>query len=117
MNSLPVLDPQSPEARSIFIWRLFSAIILRLIFVIVAGIIVYSLMRFRWREGEADPAARRQQNGGNYLDGHSVPDRHRAFRAHRPHDEPSDPPPAPEPDFIVITGITGGGRRVIRDPE
>ena len=61
MNSLPVLDPQSPEARAIFHLAIVSGIIFALIFIIVAGMIVYALMRFRWREGEADP----QQLAGN----------------------------------------------------
>ena len=61
MNSLPVLDPQSPEARAIFHLAIVSGIIFALIFIIVAGMIVYALMRYRWREGEAEP----QQLAGN----------------------------------------------------
>ena len=52
---LRVLNPDSPQARSIFDLGIVSGIILGIIFVIVAGIIVYALMRFRWREGEPDP--------------------------------------------------------------
>ena len=52
---LRVLNPDSPQARSIFDLGVVSGIILTIIFVIVAGIILYALMRFRWREGEPDP--------------------------------------------------------------
>ena len=55
MNSLPVLDPQSPEARAIYHLAIVSGIIFALIFIVVAGLIVYALMRYRWREGAADP--------------------------------------------------------------
>ena len=52
---LRVLNPGSPQARSIFDLGIAAGIIFAIIFVIVAGIIVYALMRFRWREGESDP--------------------------------------------------------------
>ena len=52
---LRVLNPDSPQARSIFDLGIVAGIILAIIFVIVAGIIVFALMRFRWREGEPDP--------------------------------------------------------------
>ena len=55
MNSLPVLDPQSPEARAIYHLAIVSGIIFALIFIAVAGMIVYALMRYRWREGAVDP--------------------------------------------------------------
>ena len=55
MNSLPVLDPQSPEARAIYHLAIVSGIIFALIFIVVAGLIVFALMRYRWREGAADP--------------------------------------------------------------
>ena len=52
---LRVLNPGSPQARSIFDLGIVAGIIFAIIFVIVAGIIVFALMRFRWREGEPDP--------------------------------------------------------------
>jgi len=52
---LRVFEPGSPQARAIFDLGIVAGIILALIFAIVAGIIVYALMRFRWREGEPDP--------------------------------------------------------------
>ena len=53
--SLTVLDPQSPGARGVYDLGVVTVIICTIIFVIVTGIIFYSLMRFRWREGEVDP--------------------------------------------------------------
>lgn len=99
---LRVLDPGSPGARSIFDLGVVSALILTAIFVIVAGIIVYALMRFRWREGESDP----RQVAGNtkveiiwtvipcliVLALFALTARTMSL---------SDPPPAPEPDLIV----------------
>jgi cytochrome c oxidase subunit 2 len=49
------LDPQSPLARAIYDLGIVSTIILGLIFVIVAGGIVYAILRFRARAGEPDP--------------------------------------------------------------
>ena len=60
MKSLTVLDPQSPEARAIFHLAIVTGIIFAVIFVVVAGMIVYALMRYRWREGEADPDSTRE---------------------------------------------------------
>jgi cytochrome c oxidase subunit 2 len=101
---LRVLNPGSPQARSIVDLGIVSGIILAIIFVVVAGIIVYALMRFRWREGEPDP----HQLAGNstveivwtaipcvivgalfVLTAHTM--------------DLSDPPPAPAPD-LVVTG-------------
>ena len=61
MDALTSLNPQSPQTHAIFNLWIVSAIVLGAIFVIVVGIITYSLMRFRWREGEPDP----EQVGGN----------------------------------------------------
>ena len=66
---LPVLNPGSPQARSIFDLDIVSGIIFAIIFVIVAGIIVYALMRFRWREGEPDP----HQLAGNHTEAFQQP--------------------------------------------
>lgn len=55
MKSLTVFNPQSPEAHGIFQLAIIVGIILAGIFAIVAGMVVYALMRYRWREGETDP--------------------------------------------------------------
>ncbi len=55
MKGLTVLDPQSPEARAILHLAIVAGIIFAVIFAVVSGMIVYALMRYRWREGEADP--------------------------------------------------------------
>ena len=52
---LGAFNPQSPGAQATFDLGILSTIIFTLIFVAVAGTIVYSLIRFRWREGEPDP--------------------------------------------------------------
>jgi cytochrome c oxidase subunit II len=99
---LRVFDPESPQAGAIVQLGVVAGIILGLIFVIVAGLIVYALMRFRWREGEPDP----HQLAGNrtielvwtaipcviviVLFGLTA----RTMGL-------SDPPPAPSPDLIV----------------
>jgi len=101
---LRVLNPGSPQARSIFDLGIVTGIILAIIFVIVAGIIVFALMRFRWREGEPDP----QQVAGNRtveIVWTAIPClivvALFALTAHTMN--LSDPPPAPEPD-LVVTG-------------
>lgn len=55
-GGLTVLDPQSPGAHAIYNLGVITLLVCSVIFLIVAGIIVFSLMRFRWREGEPDPA-------------------------------------------------------------
>ena len=104
MNALTVLDPQSPQARAIFHLAIVAGIIFAVIFAIVAGMIVYALMRFRWREGEADP----KQAAGNKtveLVWTTIPCLIviALFVLSWKTMNASDPPPAPEPD-IVITG-------------
>jgi cytochrome c oxidase subunit 2 len=101
---LRVLNPDSPQARSIFDLGFVAAIIFAVIFVIVAGIIVFALMRFRWREGEPDP----HQLAGNRtieIIWTAIPCvivvalfvlTARAMNL-------ADPPPPPDPD-IVVTG-------------
>jgi heme/copper-type cytochrome/quinol oxidase subunit 2 len=54
MNALTVFDPQSPQARAIYHLAIIAGIIFAVIFAIVSGMIVYALMRCRWREGEGD---------------------------------------------------------------
>jgi cytochrome c oxidase subunit 2 len=100
---LRVLNPESPQARSIFDLGIVSGIILGIIFVIVAGIIVYALMRFRWREGEPDP----HQLAGNKtveVVWTAIPCLIvvALFALTARTMNLSDPPPAPEPDLVVI---------------
>ncbi|MEO6992804.1 MAG: cytochrome c oxidase subunit II [Lacunisphaera sp.] len=99
---LRVLDPDSPNARSIFDLGIVTTIILGAIFVIVAGLVVYSLMRFRWREGEPDP----KQVAGNTkveIIWTAIPCLIviALFALTARTMSLSDPPPAPEPDLIV----------------
>jgi len=55
-GGLTVLDPESPGTHAIYNLGVITLLVCMAIFVIVAGIIFFSLMRFRWREGEPDPA-------------------------------------------------------------
>jgi cytochrome c oxidase subunit II len=104
MYTSNALDPQSPLARAIYDLGIVSTIILGLIFVIVTGGVVYAILRFRARAGEADP----KQIAGNkkveltwtiipflivlLLFALTIQAMNR-----------SDPPPAPSPD-LVVTG-------------
>ena len=104
MYNANALDPQSPQARVIFNLGIISTVIFVLIFVIVAGAIVYAIFRFRARAGEPDP----KQIAGNQkvelmwtiipflivllLFVLTIQAMNRA-----------DPPPAPSPD-LVVTG-------------
>lgn len=56
-----IFDPASPEAHAITHLFVVSLWICAVIFAVVAGIVGYSLLKFRWREGEADP----EQFAGN----------------------------------------------------
>ena len=104
MPASNALDPQSPQARAIYDLGIVSTIIFVLIFVAVAGAIVYAIFRFRAREGEPDP----DQFAGServeiiwtaipflivvFLFVMTLRGMNRA-----------DPPPAPSPD-LVVTG-------------
>jgi cytochrome c oxidase subunit 2 len=55
MNVLTSLSPGSQGVQQIDRLWMIAVPILGLIFLIVTGLIVYSLMKYRWREGEADP--------------------------------------------------------------
>ncbi len=100
---LRVFTPDSPQAQAIFNLGVICAVILAAIYVIVASVIVFALMRFRWREGEPDP----KQMAGNkrieiiwtvipfiivvtlfVLTARTM--------------TLADPPPAPKPDVVVI---------------
>jgi len=100
---LRVFEPDSPQARAIFHLGIVSSIILGLVFVIVAGLIAYALIRFRWHEGEVDP----NQLAGNKtvevvwtLVPFAIVVVLFALTAHTM--AVSDPSPAPKPDLIVI---------------
>jgi nitroreductase len=56
MPSSNALDPQSPQARAIYELAIHSTIILALIFVIVAGAIIYTILRFCARPAERSDA-------------------------------------------------------------
>jgi cytochrome c oxidase subunit 2 len=104
MHTSNALDPQSPQARAIYDLGIVSTIVFALIFVVVAGGIVYAIFRFRAREGEPEP----KQFAGSqkveiiwtvipflivvFLFVLTLRGMNRA-----------DPPPAPTPD-LVVTG-------------
>jgi len=105
MNAvLRVFHPGSPQARAIFDLGIEASVILAVIFAIVAGIVVYALMRFRWREGEPDPP----QFAGNRtieIVWTAIPCAIviALFTLTARTMNLSDPAPAPAPD-IVVTG-------------
>lgn len=103
ISSITSFAPQAPETRAIVgLWGI-SLVVFTLIFCVVVGIIVYSLMRFRWREGEPDP----EQIAGNktverlwtvipvliVVALFALTVRTMGL---------SDPPAAPEPDLIMV---------------
>ncbi|MCU1283625.1 MAG: cytochrome c oxidase, subunit [bacterium] len=104
MHTSNALDPQSPQARAIYDLGIVATIIFVLIFVVVAGAIVYAILRFRGREGEPEP---KQFAGSEKVEiiWTAIPFLIVVFlfvltlrgmnRA--------DPPPAPSPD-LVVTG-------------
>jgi cytochrome c oxidase subunit 2 len=55
MNALTSLSPASRNTEAIFHLWMISLSIFLLIFLLVTGLIVFSLMKYRWREGEPDP--------------------------------------------------------------
>ncbi len=101
---LRVLNPGSPQARSIVDLGVVVAVLLGIIFVIVSGIVVYALMRFRWREGEPDP---RQLAGNTTIEivWTAIPCLIvvAIFLLTARTMSVADPPPASEPD-LVVTG-------------
>ena len=101
---LRVFDPNSPQARSIYNLGIVSGLILAVIFAIVSGIVVFALMRFRWREGEPDP---RQFAGNRTIElvWTAIPCVIVVvlFALTARTMGVSDPSPAPAPD-IVVTG-------------
>jgi cytochrome c oxidase subunit 2 len=100
---LQVFHPRSPGTRAIFDLGIESSVIFALIFAIVAGIIVYALMRFRWREGEPDP----HQHAGNRrleLIWTAIPCAIviALFALTARAMTRADPPPAPDPDLLIV---------------
>ncbi len=103
MDTLTSLDPQSPHVRAIVdLWRV-AVVVCGAIFAIVAGLVFYALLRYRWREGELDP---RQLAGNRKIEiaWTAIPflivivlftmtERTMSL---------SDPPPAPSPDLVVV---------------
>jgi len=55
MNVLTSLSPASGNTEAIYHLWMIALAIFGLIFLLVTGLIVYSLMMYRWREGEKDP--------------------------------------------------------------
>jgi len=104
MPSSNALDPQSPQARAIYELAIRSSIIFSLIFVIVSGLIIFSIVRSRARASQGEP----EQIAGNrrveiawtiipfliviLLLAMTLSAMNRV-----------DPPPAPSPD-LVVTG-------------
>ncbi len=102
-SSGSIFSPAAPQAQAIAHLFIVTLWICAAIFAVVAGLVGYSLYRYRWREGERDP----EQIAGNtrleivwtvvpfcivlLLFGLTV---HAMER--------SDPAPAPNPDLIVV---------------
>ncbi len=100
---LRVFHPNSPQARAIFDLGVLATIILAAIYIIVAGVIVFALMRFRWREGAPDP----KQVAGNLrieVIWTAIPFAIvvMLFVLTARTMTISDPPPPPAPDLIVV---------------
>jgi len=55
MNVLTSLSPSSQNVEAIFHLWMIALAIFGLIFLLVTGLVVYSLMKYRWREGDPDP--------------------------------------------------------------
>ncbi len=100
---LQVFDPQSPQARAMFRLGLESSVIFAIIFAMVAGAVVYALMRYRWHEGEPDP---RQVAGNTTIEivWTAIPCAIvvALFALTARTMSVSDPPAAPAPDLLVI---------------
>jgi cytochrome c oxidase subunit 2 len=102
-SSGSIFSPESPNAEAITHLFIVTLWICAAIFAVVAGLVGYSLFKYRWHEGEPDPA----QTAGNktveivwtvipflivlLLFGLTV---HAMNR--------SDPPPTGEPDLVVV---------------
>src|ERR1700737_4926186 len=102
MHASNALNPQSPQARAIYDLGIVSTIVFVLIFVAVAGAILYAIFRFRGREGEPDP---NQFAGSEKVEiifsVFSFLIVVFLFVLTLRGMNPADPPPAPSPDFVV----------------
>lgn len=54
-GSTNIFNPQAPHAEAISHLFIVTLVICAVIFCIVTGMVIYSLVRFRWREGDPDP--------------------------------------------------------------
>ena len=101
-SALQVIHPASPQARAIFDLGVVASMVLGLIFVVVAGVIAFALLRYRGRAGERDP---RQDAGNRRLEiiWTAIPCAIVGvlFALTARTMGLSDPPPAPAPDLIV----------------
>ena len=103
MNVLTSFSPESPHTEAIYHLWMVSLAIFGLIFLFVCGLIVLSLMKYRWREGDPYP----EQIAGQ----HTVEVVWTViplgivvllFVLTLRTMAVSDPPPAPNPDLVVI---------------
>jgi len=103
MNALTSLSPASPNAQAIYQLWMIALAIFGLIFLLVTGLIVYSLMRYRWREGDPDPEQIAGQRTVEIV-WTAIPLAivTLLFVLTVRTMGVSDPPPAPEPDLVVI---------------
>src|SRR6185437_7963270 len=100
---LRVFEPDSPQARAIFHLGIICSVIFAAIYVIVGGLIIFALMRFRWREGEPDP---KQVAGNKRIEiiWTAIPFMIvvTLFVLTARTMTIADPPPAPIPDIVVV---------------
>lgn len=104
MNVLTSLSPASQGVHDIDRLWMVAIAIFGLIFLLVTGLIVYSLMKYRWREGETDPEQIAGQRTVEIV-WTAVPLGivTLLFLLTVKTMGVADPPPAPEPD-LVVTG-------------
>lgn len=103
---LRVFNPDSPQARSILDLGITAGLILATIYLIVGGMILYALLRFRQRKGDENQPDPPQHAGNRTIEiiWTLIPFIIVVtlfFLTARTMSQ-SDPPPAPEPDIIVI---------------
>ena len=103
MDTLTSFDPQSPHVRAIVdLWRV-AIVVCGAIFFLVAGLIFYAVLRYRWSEGEPDP----KQFAGNKkveIVWTAIPILIviMLFTMTARTMSLSDPPPAPKPDLVIV---------------
>jgi len=103
MNPITSFSPASPNTQAIFNLWMIAIAIFGVIFLLVAGLIVFSLMKYRWREGEPDPEQVPGQKTVELV-WTAIPLGivTLLFFLTVKTMGVSDPAPAPEPDLIVI---------------